>query len=273
MSPVTLPGPKLRTTGPAGTIPHVAAVVSEGSRIEFETTGDGPPLVLLHGFFGDRSTWHAAGYTAALAAQFRLILVDLIGHGGSGAPPDPARYRMDAHARDVVAVLDSLGIDRAAVWGASMGGRVGFHLMAGFPGRLTALVAGGAHARAVEIDPAELEREIALLREQGTAPFADTIEPGWMRQIVLRADGHALAAQALADAAEQGPPPELDSVQVPVLLLAGDRDPRLNLIRLTADRLRGAQLAVLPGCGHFDTFARTDLTLPLARGFLGRQRA
>jgi pimeloyl-ACP methyl ester carboxylesterase len=252
----------------------VAAVVSDGARIEFEVTGNGPPLVLLHGFFGDRSTWHAVGYVDALAARFRLVLVDLIGHGGSDAPPDPARYRMDAHASDVVAVLDSVGIDRAAVWGASMGGRAGFHLLARFPDRLTALITGGAHACAAETDLAEAQREGAVLREQGAAPFADAMEPlpGWMRQVMLRADGHALAFQLLADAAPMSPLPELDLVTTPVLLLAGDQDPRLNLIRRTADRLRGGQLAVLPGCGHFDTFTRTDLTIPLAREFLGRVR-
>jgi pimeloyl-ACP methyl ester carboxylesterase len=252
----------------------VAAVVSDGTRIEFEVTGDGPPLVLLHGFFGDRSTWHAAGYVDALAAQFRLVLVDLIGHGGSDASPDPGRYRMDAHAGDVVAVLDSLGIDQAAVWGASMGGRVGFHLMARFPERLAALVAGGAHACAIETDLDEAQREGAVLREHGAAPFADAMEPlpGWMRRVMLRADGHALALQLLAEAGEMSPLPDQDLVTTPVLLLAGDRDPRLSLIRVTASRLSGAQLAVLPGCGHFDTFTRADLTIPLAREFLGRLR-
>jgi len=250
----------------------VASVVRAGTRIEYEATGSGPPLVLLHGFFGDRSTWHAAGHVAALADQFRLVPIDLVGHGGSDTPPDPARYRMEEHARDVVAVLDSLGFDRAAVWGASMGGRVGLYLVARFPGRLAALIAGGAHACAVQPDPAELEREIALLREQGTAPFADTMEPDWMREVVLRADGHALAAQALADAAELGSPPELGSAPVPVLLLAGAHDPRLSLIRATGDRLSRAELAMLPGCGHFDTFTRIDLTVPLAREFLGRPR-
>jgi pimeloyl-ACP methyl ester carboxylesterase len=250
----------------------MASVVRAGSRIEYEVTGDGPPLALLHGFFGDRSTWRAAGYAGALADQFRLILIDLIGHGGSDAPSDPARYRMDEHARDVAAVLDSLGVDRAAVWGASMGGRIGFHLMARSPGRLAALIAGGAHACAVETDPAELERETALLREQGTAPFADAMEPDWMRRVALRADGHALAAQAISDAAEQGMPPGLDSAPVPVLLLAGEQDPRLGLIQATGGRLSEAEVIVLPGCGHFDTFARADLTVPLAREFLGRPR-
>src|SRR5262249_6203259 len=135
-----------------------------------------------------------------------------------------------------------------------------------------ALIAGGAHACAVQPDPAELEREIALLREQGTAPFADTMEPDWMREVVLRADGHALAAQALADAAELGSPPELGSSPVPVLLLACPNDPGLSLIRAPGDRLSRADPARLPGCGHFDTFPRIGLTVRLAREFLGRPR-
>jgi pimeloyl-ACP methyl ester carboxylesterase len=177
---------------------------------------------------------------------------------------------MAEHARDVVAVLDHAGIGRAAVWGASMGGRVGFRLMARFPDRLAALIAGGAHACAVETGLAEAQREDRVLREQGTAPFADAIEPEWMRRVALRADGHALALQLLADAGETSPLSDLALATTPVLLLAGDRDPRLHLIRVTGDRLRRAELAVLPGCGHFDTFTRTDLTIPLAREFLGR---
>ena len=153
-----------------------------------------------------------------------------------------------------------------------MGGRVGFHLMARFPQRITALVAGGAPAGAWETDLAEAQREGAVLREQGAAPFADAMEPlpGWMRRVMLRADGHALALQLLADAGQMSPLADLDLVTTPVLLLAGDRDPRLYLIRVTATRLRRAEIVVLPGCGHFDTFARTDLTVPLAREFLGR---
>jgi len=65
---------------------------------------------------------------------------------------------------------------------------------------------------------------------------------------------------------------DLGLVTTPVLLLAGDQDRRLYLIRITGDRLSGAEVAVLPGCGHFDTFTRTDLTVPLAREFLGRAR-
>jgi pimeloyl-ACP methyl ester carboxylesterase len=245
------------------------AVTRNGARIEYEVTGDGPPLVLLHGFFGDRSSWHHAGHVAALAPRFRLILIDLIGHGGSDTPADPARYLSSEHARDIVAVLDDLAIDRAAVWGASMGGRISFHLMAGFPGRVTALVVGAAHTGIIPMDKAEAEQEIALLQEQGTAPFAATIEPEWMRQVTLRQDGRALAAQLIAGASDQLPPATLDSIEIPVLLLIGDKDPRLDAVKITAQRLTDAQVAILTGCNHFDAFARTDLTLPLVLEFLG----
>ena len=64
----------------------------------------------------------------------------------------------------------------------------------------------------------------------------------------------------------------LSSSAVPLLLLAGDRDPRLPAIRETADRIRSATFAELPSCGHLGTFLRTDLTLPLVRAFLTGQK-
>jgi pimeloyl-ACP methyl ester carboxylesterase len=96
--------------------------------------------------------------------------------------------------------------------------------------------------------------------------------PGWMREVMLRADGRALAFQLLADAGEMSPLSDLGLVTTPALPLVGEHDPRLHLIRITGDRLRQAEVAVLPGCGHFDTSARADLTVPLVREFLGRPR-
>ncbi|KJY40413.1 hypothetical protein VR46_27820 [Streptomyces sp. NRRL S-444] len=78
--------------------------------------------------------------------------------------------------------------------------------------------------------------------------------------------------QLLRMLAEHGDSPQASSA-VPLLLLAGDRDPRLPAIRETADRICSATLAELPGCGHLDTFLRTDLTLPVVRAFLTGQKA
>ncbi|MFJ8162391.1 alpha/beta fold hydrolase [Streptomyces sp. NPDC096136] len=178
---------------------------SDGLAIEFETVGRGHPLVLLHGFFGDRTTWHSAGYVDTLTDHFRLVLIDARGHGESEAPHDSDGYAISRQVDDVLAVLDALEIEQAAVWGASMGGIIGFHLLASHPERLTTLVAGGSHAVPITIGTAEAEAEAAVFRTQGTAPFIETLErqgplplPTWMRTVIQAADPNALAAWTIA---------------------------------------------------------------------------
>ncbi|MFF3565467.1 alpha/beta fold hydrolase [Streptomyces sp. NPDC002574] len=246
---------------------------SDGSKIAFETLGHGDPLVLVHGFFGDRTTWRSAGHVGALADDFRLILIDARGHGRSDAPHDAESYELSRQVDDVLAVLDALDIDRAAVWGASMGGIIGLHLLARHPERLTGLVAGGAHAGVVAVDPAEVEAEAAVFRDQGIAPFIGMLErggslPPWMRAAMQAADPLALAALTLALDNRESVLDVLASCSVPLLLIAGDGDPQLPAIRQTADQVPTARIVELPDCGHFDAFLRTDLTVPVVRAFL-----
>ena len=93
-------------TGPVRKSLIMQATSTDGVRIKFETTGHGHPLVLLHGFFGDRTSWRSAGYVDALAGKFSLILIDARGHGltalitgGAHAeriPVDPAEVQREA---------------------------------------------------------------------------------------------------------------------------------------------------------------------------------
>ncbi|QKG26743.1 alpha/beta fold hydrolase [Actinomadura verrucosospora] len=247
----------------------------EGRRIAWETVGSGPPLVLLHGSFGDRGTWWPGGHVGALAGEHRLVLIDAIGHGESDAPDDPAAYRIDRQAGDVLAVLDAEGAGRAAFWGASMGGTIGFHLLARHPERLTCLIASGAHARGLGADPADVEREAAFCRDRGAAPFVEAVErrgalPGWMRDAMLAIAPEALAAQTVGLFELPDVTAAVAEAEVPVLLLAGDGDHRLPAIRRTAEAVPKASLLELPGCGHLDAFLRLDLTLPVVRPFLRR---
>ncbi len=251
------------------------ATSPDGLQIAFETTGHGRPLVLLHGFFGDRTTWISGGHAGALAARHQLILIDARGHGESDAPHDPGSYQIHRQVDDVLAVLDKLGIGQAAMWGASMGGTIGLHLLARHPSRLTGLIAGGAHAGHVNVSPGDVAQEAELFRTQGTDPFIAQMEsagplPAWLRATMQAADHHALAALTTALASRDSPLDSLARTPVPVLLLAGDRDPQLAAIRKTAARIPNATLAELPGCGHLDAFLRTDLTLPIVQPFLSR---
>lgn len=246
----------------------------DGVRIEFETVGDGPPLVLLHGFFGDRTTWRSAGYVDLLSADFRLVLIDARGHGGSDAPHDAAAYRIDCQVGDVIAVLDELRISRAAFWGASLGATIGLHLLALHPERLTALVAGGAHGDRVVADPVAVEREVATYRTEGIGPFITWLErrgevPSWMRDAMRAADPRALAALTGALANRDGVLEAIAATSVPVLLLAGSLDPGLTAIRRTAAKITNATLVEFPGLGHLDVFTHAAAGVPVAREFLG----
>jgi pimeloyl-ACP methyl ester carboxylesterase len=210
--------------------------VTDGSGvpIHYDLAGSGPPLVLLHGFVGDSTSWRHAGYVDVLASQFTLVLVDGRGRGRSGKPHDPAMYATQHLAADVLAVLDDLGADRAGFWGHSLGGRVGLLLAIRHPDRLRALIVGATRAQAATVDPAIIEAEVRSIREHGW--------PGVLEQ--------------------------LQRIQVPTLMLAGDQDPGLADLRATADRIPGARSTVLPDCGHLDTFTRSDLTLPVVLPFL-----
>src|SRR5947207_1888298 len=93
-----------------------------GVELNVELSGQGQPLLLLHGFTGSSANWQS--YHETLGRQFQLIAVDLLGHGLSEAPADPARHNLDHSATDLAAILDRLAIPKAAVLGYSMGGRI-----------------------------------------------------------------------------------------------------------------------------------------------------
>jgi pimeloyl-ACP methyl ester carboxylesterase len=86
---------------------------NDGVRIHYEREGNGPPLVLQHGFTGSLEGWRDSGYVDALKSAYELILIDARGHGRSDKPHDPAAYTLDKRAADVLAVLDDAGIERA----------------------------------------------------------------------------------------------------------------------------------------------------------------
>src|SRR5262249_24209739 len=120
--------------------------VSSGIRIHYEVEGQGPTLVLQHGFTHNLRRWFLHGYVDVLRNDYELVLVDARGHGSSDKPHNSSAYTLAAHVGDVVAVLDDLNRATATFWGYSMGGRVGFGLAKHAPGRIDAFVIGGASA-------------------------------------------------------------------------------------------------------------------------------
>lgn len=239
---------------------------SQGARIHYTSHGSGPPLLLHHGFSSSARAWSDFGYADALAQTRTLILPDARGHGRSDKPHDPAAYSIALRVADMLAVLDDLGVDRADYLGYSMGGWVGFGLLALAPGRIGRAAIGGAHPYADDSwsRPAFDPRDPTAFIRDFEATIGDTL-PEETHPLILENDLAALSAGA-------GPRPSLEhalpTITSPVLLYAGDREARLDPIRRAADAMPAAQLVILPGCGHVDAYLRADLVLGPVAEFL-----
>ena len=120
---------------------HHVVAAPDGTRIAVRVAGDGPPLVLLHGFPQNHRCWLPV--LPRLAARHRCILLDLRGYGESDAPRDDPRHERYSKRRmagDVATVLDALGIARAHVAGHDRGARVAYRLALDHPDRVDRLV-------------------------------------------------------------------------------------------------------------------------------------
>ena len=105
-----------------------------GQHYHVEVHGNGDPLLLLHGFSGAASTW--AAIVEELADDCHLIVLDLLGHGASDAPPDMHSYRMESAAADIIDLLAQLGLAKPNLLGYSMGGRLALFLSLRYPTRI-----------------------------------------------------------------------------------------------------------------------------------------
>ena len=122
--------------GMAGTIPHLAYAEVNGLSQYYEEHGSGEPLVLLHGGVAGSEIFTAM--LPALAAERRVILVDLQGHGRTGEIDRPLRPEL--LAGDVAALIVHLGLERADVLGYSLGATVAFRLAVEHPERVRRLI-------------------------------------------------------------------------------------------------------------------------------------
>lgn len=230
--------------------------------------GEGLPLVLLHGFTGSAATWEA--YAEDLRG-FRVLAVDLPGHGGTASPSGSPAFEEIADA--VVAVLDDEGVQRCAWLGYSMGGRVALQALVRHPDRIDRIVIESAspglrdaqerEARAAADDAlaARIERDglEAFVERWATQPlFASQrrVAPADLereRAARLRntAGGLAAGLRALSVGRQPSLWDDLAAVRVPLLVLVGEDDPKyLALGESLGAIVPGARLRVVAEAGH-----------------------
>jgi 3-oxoadipate enol-lactonase len=254
-------------TRPAGTRPAsgtTAVLPLPGAGLVHEATGDGPAVVLVHGFGLDMRMWEPQ--VGHLAARFRVVRYDCRGFGASG-PFDPAVPY--THAGDLVALLDHLDIGEAVLAGLSFGGRVVLQTALAAPARVRGLVLLDAVLDGVPWDPGSADAldELARRVRAGGAPAG---RAAWLAHPLFAAARQRpeLAGQLAAMVAgypgqhwlgrdphrpvRPQPIEALEDVATPTLVAVGDRDvPGFReMSAVLARRIPGAEYRVVAGAGH-----------------------
>ncbi len=245
--------------------------LDEGFALNVERWGSGPPLALLHGFTGSAMSW--GPFAETLAARFTVLAVDVVGHGASDTPDDPARYAIDRAARDVCAAVAAFDADRASWLGYSMGGRLALYVAAMFPAAVERLVLIGASpglASPRERDERRASDEAlaARIEAEGVPAFVDSWEalPLFATQARLPADrrrairrgrlandacGLANSLRGMGAGAQPALHDQLGGVEAPALLLAGALDGKFAATaEEMAATMPNARALHVPGAGH-----------------------
>lgn len=216
-----------------------------GIDMYYEIYGQGPPLILLHGFTLTASMWKR--YIDALVEHYRVIAVDLRGHGRSSNPTNQFTHRQAA--LDIYALLEHLKIDRFRAMGHSSGGMTLLHMATQQPGRVEAMVLIDATHYFPEQCRAAMSR--ATLER---APWGGDWEYVVQREGKERA--HALIGQwiGMKDSYDDMnfTPPYLSTITARTLIVHGDRDGFFP-IDIPVEMYRAiphAYLWIIPNGGH-----------------------
>jgi pimeloyl-ACP methyl ester carboxylesterase len=224
-------------------------VYNQEAPINYQVEGDGPPLVLHHGFSQSLEVWYDNGYVDALKQGYQLILIDSRGHGASDKLYTPEAYSLEARATDVVAVLDALGVGQTHYFGYSLGGWVGFGLAKYAPERVHSLTIGGAQPYGQSMAPYRTILQEGL--ESGLAQLetaAGISLPEAAQQRFLQNDARALLAAYTNDRPDISE--ILPAMTMPCLLFAGEADPLQPAIERCAAELSNATFVAWPGLNH-----------------------
>ncbi|MGV1013455.1 MAG: alpha/beta fold hydrolase [Methyloceanibacter sp.] len=271
------------TTRPAeardgGTIVETS-VVSANVKVE----GEGPAIVLIHGFGAALDWWDAIA--PALAAEHKVIRLDLIGHGGTEAPSDG--YTIERQAELVADVLDKLGVDKVTAIGHSMGGEVATALAAAHPALVERLVLIDTPAKA------ESAAKFGLMQTPlwGELMWRFTTQEDFRKALVHRfapgfevpekfvADLERLTYTAFHHAHRDGVAYETERPLVerlaalnpvpPILVIRGSRDKLVGEANAKLfEQVPGATVVTIDGPGHSPMVEAPDQTRALITDFL-----
>jgi pimeloyl-ACP methyl ester carboxylesterase len=228
---------------------------SDGVALAYERHGEGPAVVLVHGFGSSRlQNWKSTGWYGGLAdAGFSIVAMDCRGHGDSGKPHDPAAYGHDRMAEDVIRVIDGCGLPSALVLGYSMGGFIGLRLLAAHPERVLKLAIAGVGETYLQ-DRITSPQARAALAEALLTPDKDAITDPRARMFRAFADQPGKDRLALAACMRAMSPhlplETLSRLRKPILVVDGSEDETAGSPVPLAAAVADGRAVTIPGRDH-----------------------
>lgn len=249
------------------------SVFVDGVRVPYLAAGDGPSVLMLHGFADQKETWSLVG--RLLSARYRVLAPDLPGFGAAGRI-GASEASTAVLARYVVGFMDALGVDVAHVVGNSMGGGVAQRLGAGWPDRVSSL--GLICSMGPEIHksqftrhreqhggnvlvPRSVDEYMAMLEWvfERKPPFPSLVMRHMARRQIERAADFTAYFATLESSWDWS---SVEIAQQPTLIIQGRRDRVIHpaTARGLADALPDARLLMLAGTGHAPQWERPRVT-------------
>ncbi len=250
--------------------------VVEGVRLHYSDTGNGPAVVLIHGFGSSLEIWHAV--TPQLSKNHRVIAVDLKGFGWSARPE--GNYSPDEQAKLVLALMSKLGVEKADIVGHSWGASVSLALALRAPERVNRIALYGAWVYEEQLPPfflwarawgvgeflfsafygERLEEQVAhAYFDPGSIPQS-RIEA--IEKLFARPGTKAAALTAVRDQRYDKVQRRYKTIRHPTLLLWGREDQiaRIHFGERLRSDLPNAKLNVYPRCGHIPMLEAAEST-------------
>jgi pimeloyl-ACP methyl ester carboxylesterase len=242
-----------------------------GHSVVYRYAGEGPPLILLHGFLCDSRCWRPQ--LADLSDQFRVVAWDAPGAGASSDPPDP--FTITDWAQCLAQFLNVVGTKRAQVLGLSWGGILAQQFYRLYPDRVLALILCDTYAgwKGSLPESACKERLERCYLESALPP--EDFVPRWVPEFFTEGASHDLKEEMSAvvsdfhplgfrlmakSSADTDTTDLLPNIEVPTLLLWGDDDRRspLTIAEQLRDAIPSAELAIIAKAGHLSNMEQPE---------------
>lgn len=264
-----------------------------GVDYEVKVAGSGEPLLLIHGFSGSCRQWEP--FVESWSAQYQLIMVDMLGHGGSDAPKQAERYGTEEVAQDLAVLLHHLRLEKVHLLGYSMGGRIALSFTMQYPQLIHSLVLessspGLEHEEERQARRASDQALAARIEQQGIDWFADYWGAIPLFESLRRLPKHTQdrldqarrrnnpwgLAQSLRGIGTGQQPSwwhRLGDLHIPALLIAGELDHKYcSIAQRMKRKLTDAQLEIVPQAGHNVHVEQPVLFDTIVKRFLDQRR-